>query len=119
MLGVPWLMPGWLDPVGGVLVVIPGVVVVVPGVVVLGVVWLPVVPGDVVLVLGCAPVELPAGLPAGAPVVCAAATPSARNKIDAATKFFGMGLLLAHEILPLYGGMRWPLQEMGENESCW
>lgn len=83
MLGVPGLMPGWLDPVGGVLVV--GVVVVVPGVVVLGVVCvpvvlgvcIPVVPGDVV-VLGCDP----AGLLAGEPVVCATATPNARNKTN-------------------------------------
>lgn len=82
MLGVPWLISGWFVPVGGVLVVVPGVVVI-PGVVVLGVVCvpvvlgvcIPVVPGDVV-VLGCDP----AGLLAGEPVVCATATPNARNK---------------------------------------
>ena len=61
MLGVPWLMRGWADPVGGVLIV--GAVVVVPG--------------DVV-VLGCCP----AGLLAGEPVVCATATPNARNKTN-------------------------------------
>jgi len=91
MLGVPWLTPDCVDPVAGVLVVVPGVVVipgvvVVPGVVVPGVVvlgWVPVMlgvcnpvePCDVV-VLGCDP----AGLLAGEPVVCATATPNAKNK---------------------------------------
>src|SRR5579864_8521725 len=93
MDGVPWVMLGvpWLIP--GVLVVVPGVVVVVPVVV-----WVPVVLGDVALVPVCAPVVPPDGLPAGALLVWAAATPIAINKADAARKFFGMGLLFVPEI---------------------
>lgn len=95
-------MPGWLDPVGGVLVVVPGVVVV------LGVVCVPVVLGDVV-VAGCDPV----GLLAGEPVVCATATPNDRNKTADARKCLRMRLLCFCRNLPLKVGMQWPSQEMG------
>lgn len=109
-------MPGALVVVPGVVVVVPGVAVV-PGVVVLGVVWVPVVPGDVALVPVCAPVVPPDGLPAGALLVWAAATPIAIHKADAARKFFGMGLLFVPEISTLIDGMRRQRQEMGENQS--
>jgi len=63
-------------------------------------------PGEVVVVPVCVPVLLvPVVVPAGGapvlPVVCAAATPSARNN---RRKYLGIGLLFIPKF-GLYGGM--------------
>jgi hypothetical protein len=121
--------PGVLVCAPGVLLVVPGVVVVpgvfvvpgvavVPGVVVGDVVfgfpvWVPFIPGVVVVpgVPVCGPVELVfplAPAPPAPPADCAAATPSARNRIAAAKKCLDMILLRDFLSVPL--SIRMPRQ---------